>query len=213
MITMFLAAALAATAPAITLDWSVALGENSAGGPVAFGSPQSAQGVLVTLGSGRVLLIGPDGKIRTSMKLDMPVACPAASGKMTAAGENILAADLWGSLYCFDITGRRLWKYARASRTGGGFNYIVLADLHGDGHPEAILTDARGNLYAVDARGRLRLEVHVTDFRVSAPAVGDVNGDGRPELVFGSEDSEIYCLDSRGEVLWTRRLEGGRFGR
>src|SRR5262249_279536 len=61
-------------------------------------------------------------------------------------------------------------------------------------------------------RGRLRLEIAATKYRLSVPAVGDVNGDGKPELLFGTEGGELYCISGQGDLLWAATADGC-FGR
>ncbi|MEN6602279.1 MAG: FG-GAP-like repeat-containing protein, partial [Bryobacteraceae bacterium] len=158
--------------------------------------------------SGKVVVISPRGEKLAGMEMDLTPA-----GTPVAGQGKIFAADAGGSIYAFDVSGKRLWKHERVERSGGGFNYPVLADVDGDGAAEVMMSGSRGTLYAVDTRGRLRLEVHDTNYRVTTPAGGDINGDGRTELVFGSEDNEIYALTGDGRLLWSRRIEGTRFGR
>jgi outer membrane protein assembly factor BamB len=190
------------------------LKQGLAGPPAALGGAESAVGVVATLGSGEIAVIGPRGERVATMRIDLAPACAAVAADLDGSGAwRIVAADVWGSIYAFDATGKRVWKYQRFDKTGGGYSRLVVADIDGDGKREVILTGARGGLWAVDSAGRLRFELRATSYRLSAPAVGDVNGDGRDEIVTGSEDSEIYCLTVRGELLWSRRLETYRFGR
>ncbi|MBI1787310.1 MAG: PQQ-like beta-propeller repeat protein, partial [Acidobacteria bacterium] len=198
--------------PAITLERSVALEGGALGSPVPFPSQDAAEAVLVTLASGKIVLLNPAGQPAASMQLDLAPTAPAVLGRLAGkAAPEVLAADVAGSIYCFNARGERLWKHTRTGKAAD-FRVLVVADIDGDGQPEVLLSDSRGHLFAVDSSGRLRLEVTATRYRVSAPAVGDLDGDGVPELVFGTEDNEMYCLNGRGEFLWRRSLEG-RFGR
>ena len=72
-----------------------------------------------------------------------------------------------------------------------------MADLDADGKLEILVTDSDGNLQALDASGRLTLEITATTYRAGVPAVGDVNGDGKPEIIFGTEAGQVYCLTPR----------------
>ena len=124
---------------------------------------------------------------------------------------SVVAVDTWGSVYCFDESGQRRWKYSRTVQSGE-FRVPVFADLEGKGKLDILVADSRGHLDALDARGRLRLELAATQYRVGVPAVGDINGDGKPEIIFGTEAGEVYCVNARGDLLWSTLLEGC-FGR
>lgn len=191
------------------LEWTLDLG-TFATSPAVIRSGLYA----VALASSKLAIFDGAGKKLREMPLDLPPATPAKAADVDRDGKmDLLVADMWGSIYRFDESGRRVWKYERQDRAGGAYNYIVLADLDGDRKSEIIFTTQRGYLFAIDHMGKLRFEAHVTNYRVSTPAVADVDGDGRPELIFGTDDSEIYCIDHRGALRWNTHLEAGRFGR
>ncbi|MCC7496293.1 MAG: PQQ-binding-like beta-propeller repeat protein [Bryobacterales bacterium] len=196
--------------PIIGADWTMETGA-ATGPPVPLPSAAAAQSVLVTVG-GQVLLIDPSGRQTAAMKLDRPAAAEAVAGVLWKDHRTgIIAVDLWGSVYCFNLQGQRLWKYSRESNMGS-YRLPVLADLDGDGAPEILLTDSLGYLIVLDTNGHLKLEVRATHYRLSPPVAGDVDGDGKPEILFATEDRELISINHRGEVLWTRQL-AGRFGR
>jgi outer membrane protein assembly factor BamB len=189
-------------------QWTVELGGGATSGPVRIGTPEATEAIAVALASGKIALFDAHGQKMREMSLDLaPGAAPVG------AGGRLYAADTWGALYCFNLQGERLWKYSREDRFGSGYSYLVAADLDGDNQPEVIVAGQRGWLYAIDGRGRLRFELKVTGFRLSAPSVGDINGDGVPEIVFGDDDGEVYCVSARGAVLWSARQGDARFGR
>lgn len=189
-------------------QWAADLGGAVAGPPVPIGPIQAAEGVVMALRSGKIVVFDSTGKQIAEMHLDLE----AGSAPVISDGE-IFAADVSGSVYCFTREGRRVWKDSRNDRFGGGYNYPVAADLDGDGKAEVILTTERGNLYALDRSGRVRFEIHATNFRLSTPAIGDINSDGLPEIVFADDDGGVYCVNSRGRTLWIDHLYHGRFGR
>ncbi len=193
-------------------EWQIDFGEGVVGQPVPVGSIAATKGILVTLRAGKVVWISPAGeKVRTLM-LDLPCETPAVAGDLSGPGLfSVVAVDARGSIYCFDESGERRWKFPRAVKSGE-FRLPVFADLDGDGKPEVLVTDSYGHLQALDAAGRLRLEVTATRYRVGVPAVGDVTGDGQPEIIFGTEAGEVYGLDAAGEVRWSTTLDGC-FGR
>ncbi len=193
-------------------EWQIDFGEAVVGHPVPVGSVDATKGILVTLRAGKVVLINPAGEKVLTVTLDLPCETPAVAGELLGKGiPSIVAVDARGSIYCFTEHGERRWKFPRAVKSGE-FRLPVLADLDGDGKLEVIVTDSYGHLQALDAAGRLRLEVAATQYRVGVPAVGDVTGDGKPEIIFGTEAGEVYCLNASGEVVWSTTLDAC-FGR
>jgi len=193
-------------------EWKIDFGEPVVGHPVLIGKVEATTGILVTLRSGKVVVINPAGEKRQTIALDLPCETPGVAGNLRDDGiHSIVAVDVRGSVYCFNERGDRLWKFPRAVKSGE-FRLPVLADLDGDGKLEILVTDSYGTLQALDAMGRLRLEIVATQYRFGVPAVGDVTGDGRPEIIFGTEAGEVYCLDVSGEVIWSTTLNGC-FGR
>lgn len=198
--------------PAGKPEWSVEFKGGVIGHPALFGPVEKNRGVLITEHDGRVSLLNPAGQTQLSMTLDLPVETPAVAVDLSREGNlSVIAVDAWGSIYCFNETGERLWKFPLAEKSGE-FRLPVFADLDGDGKLEIFISDSRGHLRVLDARGRLRMVVKATDYRLSVPAVGDVTGDGKPEIIFGTEAGEVYCLGHGGDLLWTTTLDGC-FGR
>ncbi|MCC6394111.1 MAG: PQQ-binding-like beta-propeller repeat protein [Bryobacterales bacterium] len=202
------AAGLAAPLSAATLEWSVNLGAPAVGPAVSVGAVGSTSALAVALANGRIAVYSPEGAKLREMRLDLgPGSSPVSDGR------NVYAADVFGSVYCFDESGARVWKYSREDWYGSGYNNLVLADIDGDGMREVLVATQRGNLYAIDSHGAPRFELKVTNFRLSSPAVGDVNGDGLPDIVFSNDDGEAYCVNGKGDIEWVFRVEEGRFGR
>jgi hypothetical protein len=200
--------ALGAVFPTAKPEWSVEFGNGTIGPPAQFGSRDQTRGILLTLHGGQILLLGPTGEKQATMTVDLPIETPAVAADLLGDGHlAVVAVDTWGSVYCFDASGRRRWKYSRTVQSGE-FRVPVFADLAGKGKLDILVTDSRGHLEALDAEGRLRLEITATRYRVSVPAVGDINGDGRPELIFGTEAGETYCVSAQGDVLWSTLLDG-----
>ena len=178
-------------------SWSTPLAAPPAGPPVAHPG-----GVVATLASGRIVFLDATGRPAATAQLDR-----AALGPALVHNDDVYAADAWGAIYKFRLNGERVWKYERQTRAGSGYNTLVIAAGN------VVLTDTRGHLYAVNPQGRLVFEINATTYRLSTPAAGDVDNDGTPDLVFGADDETVYCVSLSGRLLWSRKLEGGRFGR
>lgn len=179
---------------AVTLDAAIV------GSPAVYPSAEAAELAVVTLSNRKIMTADASGAIRASMPLDLNPTTAAIT-----AGGRIFAADVAGSIYCFQPDGKRLWKHERTGKAADFKVLIPAAD-------SVFLSDSRGHLFAIGFDGKPRLELTATTYRVSAPALGDVNGDGVLDIVFGTEDQEILAVDARGRLLWSRKLRG-RFGR
>ena len=74
-------------------------------------------GVSITLRSGKILLVNPAGEIILTMTLDLPCETPVVAGDLLGDGKRaIIAVDVRGSIYCFDETGQRRWKFDRSGK-------------------------------------------------------------------------------------------------
>ena len=198
--------------PAGKPEWIVESGPGTVGPPTHFGPVNQTRGILLTLRSGQILLLGPEGEKQATMTVDLPIETPAVAVDLLGDGRlAVVAVDTWGSVYCFDENGQRRWKYSQTVQSGE-FRVPVFADLEGKGKLDILVTDSRGHLDVLDAQGRLRLEVRATRYRVGVPAVGDINGDGKPEIIFGNEAGDVYCVNAQGDLLWSTMLDGC-FGR
>jgi hypothetical protein len=113
-------------------------------------------------------------------------------------------------MYKFRTTGEHVWKNSRESRAGTGYNMPVLMEVAGK--PCVVITDTRGHLYAVDADGKLRMEILATSYRLSTPAAGDAI-DGTRDIVFGADDGNVYTVSAWGELRSKTSLDGARLGR
>lgn len=196
-----------------TQEWLLQTGERPSGPPVHIGSPESTRGIAVALDSGKVLVVGPHGTKLAELQLDLPSPTAPLVEELSPGDFAILAADVWGSVYRFNLQGKRLWKYSRTDRVGDGYNFLVLGDVDGNGKKEVLVATERGNLYAINDQGKLRFEVNTSNFRVCTPAVGDINHDSRNEIVFANDHGDVYCINGQGDLLWTTQIFGANFGR
>lgn len=210
--SLLVASSTAAVLPGGRVEWELDLGNGTLGPAMPFGRADQAGGVLVTRRSGEIVLAGPRGEKRVTMKLDRFTETPAVAADLEGRGQlSVVAVDGWGSVYCFDDQGNRRWKFARNVQAGD-LRWPVLLQHGQRGESSILIPDSRGHLIALNRQGQLQLEVSATHYRISVPAVGDVNGDGQPEILFGTEAGDVYCASDRGELLWTRSLNAC-FGR
>lgn len=197
----------AAAAPVLSPDWHVELGARPAYQPAPIESGGVVDGFAVALSSGEIVVVGPRGEKTATFRLDH-LAATVIAGKAAGGGQPVIyAVDVWGSVYCFHTNGERLWKYERNEKTGDQ-RPAVLADVDGDGVPEVIVTDSKGHINAIDAHGKLRLEIESPQLQ-GVPTVGDVDGDGAAEILFGTENGGVYCVRGNGELLWAKQLPAG----
>src|SRR5438034_11849537 len=98
---LFLAASASGAILPEKPDWSIDFSGEAIGYPACFGNSQHARGVLITLRSGQIVLVDPDGRRRIAMQLDRPIETSAVAaelrGKDTLA---VVAVDVVGSVYC-----------------------------------------------------------------------------------------------------------------
>ncbi|MBM3495658.1 MAG: hypothetical protein FJX72_15245, partial [Armatimonadetes bacterium] len=180
---------------------------NPVGHPMPLRGENGVEGIVVTLGDGSVTLVDAGGKARWRAKLDLPADAGAVCGTLRP-GSNpcVVATDVWASVYCFDSKGKRMWKLARASRSGG-FRTPSIVDLDGDGTREVVVSDSRGRLLVIGANGKVRMEVTAGNYRVSGPTIAS----GR-HLIFATDAGDVYRLTPAGDLIWACR-PGARYGR
>ncbi|MFZ4573208.1 MAG: FG-GAP-like repeat-containing protein [Phycisphaerales bacterium] len=82
----------------------------------------------------------------------------------------------------------------------------IVTDLSGDGEPDVVVGNFRGDhsLHAVDGKTGEEMWAFKTGSHIyHGPSLGDLDGDGEPELVVGSYDGRVYAVRGRdGSELW-----------
>ncbi|NUO47223.1 MAG: VCBS repeat-containing protein, partial [Polyangiaceae bacterium] len=81
------------------------------------------------------------------------------------------------------------------------FNSSAIADLSGDGYPEAIIGTGGYYLHAIDACGREPegFPKFTGHWIISTPAVGDLDGDGTLEVAVGTRSGWIYAWHTQAK--------------
>ncbi len=181
---------------------------SSAIGPALAGSAEHCTGIVVTRTEGSILMFKPDGSLAFSTHMDFPSDSSAAVSDLNGDGKQaIITMDCQGSVYAFDLSGKRLWKFTQVSKARD-FRVPVTADLDGDGKREILISDSRGSMVCLHRNGRLRMKIDASRYRVSAPAAGPI-GHGRFGILFGTEAGDLDCVDRFGKLLWTSHPGGG----
>ena len=71
-----------------------------------------------------------------------------------------------------------------------------LADLNGDGTPDAIVGALDGNVYALNGKTGLPIWTFPTGSYIwSSPSLADLNGDSVPDVIVGANSSNVYAID------------------
>jgi hypothetical protein len=86
----------------------------------------------------------------------------------------------------------------------------AIADIDGDGHPEALEGSGVYDLHAIDITGKEALgwAKFTNGWAVQSPAVGDVDGDGRLEVVATTREGNLFVWKTAGDecgfIPWRR---------
>jgi len=168
---------------------------------------------LVSNDFGWLVCLSPKGELAWRCHADNFRAGPAAVGDVDRDG---LPEVVYGTennrILCLEGNGDLKWLHREVGKFGR--TNIALADLDGDGYPEAAWSKS---FNTPDSR------VHVAHAKDGTPfwsaktilhgygsiSIGDINSDGRPEVVYGDRANTIYVWDSGGTELW-RTTTGGR---
>ncbi|MFH1686767.1 MAG: FG-GAP-like repeat-containing protein [bacterium] len=101
-----------------------------------------------------------------------------------------------------------LWTYSLGMEI---YASTAVADIDGDGVPEAIVGSTNGTLVILNAvTGAFEASFAVGGIYASA-ALGDLDDDGLLEVVIGSTNGNVYCLEWDGSTLtaaWTYSTGG-----
>ncbi|MBI4617398.1 MAG: PQQ-binding-like beta-propeller repeat protein [Planctomycetes bacterium] len=112
--------------------------------------------------------------------------------------------------YRLDEWWRPIWSF----KTGAAIHSTpALADLDGDGVPDALFGSDDGRLYAVaGSTGREIWSYHTVTATTSSPALADLDGDGVPDALVGSLDRALHAVSgATGRALWTFETGGEIF--
>ena len=124
-----------------------------------------------------------------------------------------------GTIHCYNLVGAELPGWP-VHVFGGLAGPIAAGDQDGDGYPEIVAMDTRGNAHRWNRNG-----VEGQGWPVSlterygpgavggsgSPIVGDVDGDGLPEALFALDNGVLVALkpDGRAAAGWPISVPGG----
>jgi hypothetical protein len=110
----------------------------------------------------------------------------------SGTGENLLA--MWSG-----ATGAMMPAAPMVIEDFTFFNSSAIADLSGDGYPEAIIGTGGYYVHAIDACGREPegFPKFTGHWIISTPAVGDLDGDGTLEVAVGTRSGWIYAWHTK----------------
>lgn len=158
------------------------------------------QDIILNSGSGRIVQLGSDGYEKLVVNMDNAVhANPIAADTDGDGVKNIIVKDNAGKI---TVIGGAEWI---ASDQGCGdwpFN-IDVSDIDGDGKPEVISTDPKGDkgiFQMWDTEGNLISKFPISDPAHGAPKIADIDGDGVDDFVIAQADGKVIVCDKNGKL-------------
>lgn len=173
---------------------------------------------LVGVEDGRLVCIGAGGGIKWAAALRGLITKPPLLDDAEHDGK-LEAYVVARTLARVDGRGKIVWEWA--PKTGRGTaSALAAGDLDGDGKDDLVAAGYDGNLYALNAKGKLLWSYTVAPpdengkvvyIPSSTPALADVDGDGRMDAIMASPRSDapqIFAVSGRsGTRLWSIPVE------
>lgn len=86
-----------------------------------------------------------------------------------------------------------------------GYSGPLVADLVGDGAPEVVVVDAKGEVSVVYANGTAAWTRQLGAYTFGQPAIADFDADGDRELAVGTSGAGVlYLFERDGSLAWRR---------
>ncbi|MCX5759163.1 MAG: DUF4091 domain-containing protein, partial [Candidatus Hydrogenedentes bacterium] len=116
----------------------------------------------------------------------------------------ILAASNDGRLYCYDASGRELWRRATRGAVASG---ISVGDIDRDGRADVFAITQLGVVHRFDEDGAASWEIDMQGRTLAAGALLDIDGDGRIEFVLSTQSGHLMVLNDRGETRFDHQFD------
>jgi outer membrane protein assembly factor BamB len=176
--------------------------------------------VVLTAGSEVIALKGDSGATLWSYSVPgVHFTTPAAGAFVREGKPRIVTGDESGYVYALDEHGKLLWRQEKIFGPRevpewidqyAPISEIAMADLHGTGERQIVLTTKGGETVALSARGErlwhfasYERKVGTSLARGGHLAFADLDHDGALEVVVAQQDSYLYVLDAEGREKWT----------
>ena len=149
----------------------------------------------------------------------MLIGAVSGSSMIHAQTTNVKGSVLWPTYKYTDARSGFVptqWRMAKALDFNVVWNFTAnlcvtsepaIADVNGDGVPEAIFDSCDGYLYVVSTLDGKMLWKFKTGGGFVDPVVADLNGDGKLEILSAGDRGILYCLSGDGKLLWS--IDGG----
>jgi hypothetical protein len=125
------------------------------------------------------------------------------------ASERIVAGNAEGRIVVLDQNGKLVWEQqVPLYRNTRQVNYLLSADLAGDGNHALIVGSQNWYNYAYDASGKM-LWNYLCVHGASCGGAFDLDGDGKQEVLSGTEYYTWAAVNPNGKVKWSIRAGPG----
>ena len=120
---------------------------------------------------------------------------------------DLICANTNGLLVVFQNTGPGEFVFQNTYGVGSGSEYVIAADVNGDGHPDLITADYANNTLTVltnDGTGNFpNLTTYTVGTNPVCVAAADINGDGKVDLVCANYTSKsLTVLTNNGHGVF-----------
>jgi hypothetical protein len=189
-----------------TVAWSKKSDEPKGGiSPVTFRGADGAEAFLVPLGT-KLVCLSANGDERWTAPVLGPNGKPVFAKSVPAVSpdEQIVCLGDKGVVASFGLDGSPRWTLG----VNEELDYSLAVYPRADGKPLFVFTGLWGNLFAVDADGKLLWKHLFRSKNRGVPLVLDVTGDGQAEIVQGLYSQHVRAFDAEGRLVDDLRLNG-----
>jgi hypothetical protein len=162
-------------------------------------------GAYMAGNDGTLYALTADLKTRWTYKVGSDIRAVWTGKLEKNAPERIVAGNAEGRIVVIDQTGKLLWEQqVPLYRNTRQVNYLLSADLAGDGNRALIVGSQNWYNYAYDASGKM-LWNYLCVHGASCGGAFDLDGDGKQEVLSGTEYYTWAAVNPNGKVKWSIR--------